>query len=167
MSKKDLETLIRENPAYGGVAQKGSASAIFKAEMIWPSERVVTIKPIDVYLRNELENHTQPIAILDMPFDRVVVSIRRNIKDNVYPVSPSLDGDVMMVIIYEGIRAEELTGSVGFRHNAGRLEVYEIEATFKLAFDEIKKRKEMKELWELPAPSGKLTFKLSKGNFMF
>ncbi|MDH0729832.1 hypothetical protein N5F23_07555 [Pseudomonas sichuanensis] len=165
MSKTDLVTLIRENPEYGGEAQQGSA--IFKGKMIWPSGRVVTLKPVSVYLGSDLEDHVQAVAILDMPFDRVVVSIRRNIKDNVYPVTPYPDGDVSMVVIYEGIASRELTGSVGFRHIAGSLEIYMIEVTFKLEFGLIKKKAMMDEFGKPPSLGEKLTFKLSEGHFMF
>lgn len=165
MSKTDLVALIRENPEYGGVAQQGSA--IFKGKMIWPSGRVVTLKPTSVYLRSDLEDRVQAIAILDAHFDRVVVSMRRNIKDNVYPVAPSPDGDVSMAVIYEGLVSKELTGRVGFRHNAGSLEIYMIEVTFELEFERIKNKAMMDEFEKPPSPGEKFTFKLSEGHFMF
>lgn len=169
MSKTELETLIRENPAYGGVAQKGSASAIFKGKMIWPSGRVVTLKPISVYLQDNAstEEYVQALAILDVPFDRVVVSIRKDSKDNVYPVTSFPDGDVVMGIIYDGLIAREVTGKVGFRHNAGNLEIYMIEVGFKLEFNKIKNKDLMAEWGKNPSPGEKLTFKLSEGHFIF
>ncbi|MHA6159779.1 hypothetical protein [Pseudomonas sichuanensis] len=165
MSKTDLVTLIRENPEYGGVAQQGNA--IFKGKMIWPSGRVVTLKPISVYLVSEYEDHVQAIAILDKPFDRIAVSIRRNIKDNVYPVTSYPDGDVSMGVVYEGIATREPKGRVGFRHNAGSLEIYMIEVTFELEFGRIKNKAMMDELGTPSSPGEKFTFKLSEGHFMF
>ncbi|AZL74284.1 MULTISPECIES: hypothetical protein [Pseudomonas] len=169
MSKTDLETLIRENPEYGGVAQKSSASAIFKGKMIWPSGRMVTLKPVSVYLKDSesLKDYVQAVAILDAPLDRVVVSIRKDSKDNVYPVTSLPAGDVAMGIIYEGLPAKEVTGNVGFRHNAGNLEIYMIEVAFKLEFSKIQNKDLMAEWGKNPSPGEMLTFKLSEGHFMF
>lgn len=74
------ERQLLEDPFYGEPKSSDSHPGKFKGKMKWPLGREAPLKPIDVYLTISDANYWRGVAILDKPFDRVVVSIKKDFR---------------------------------------------------------------------------------------
>lgn len=123
------EEQLLEDPFFGEPKTSDSHPGKFVGTMKWPLGREAPLKPIDVYLIISDANYWRAVAILDAPFDRVVVSIKKRLPDGVYSTS-EVNDDIFVKCIYDGMIAGGMVGTVKFDTKMGNLKITEVAGTF-------------------------------------
>ncbi|ENB9665134.1 MULTISPECIES: hypothetical protein [Pseudomonas] len=123
------ERQLLEDPFYGEPKSSDSHPGKFKGKMKWPLGREAPLKPIDVYLTISDANYWRGVAILDKPFDRVVVSIKKGLPDGVYSTS-DFNNNIFVKCIYDGMIAGSMVGTVKFDTKMGNLKITDVSGSF-------------------------------------